>query len=129
MKSHWRWDRGATIDLDEETISFGRAEQFIVIDTAFLQDMTDIAQVHHAHLDPLVLAIVSPIPYLRYIPESRIIQYGLRAGAYAAPEIVDASKVDCLVGRLTTPLGASYIVERDTVVGQMDMLDVVVNPD
>jgi hypothetical protein len=100
-----------------------------VIDASFLRDVADMADAPYPHLDPLVLAVVSPIPCLRYIPDSAIIEYKLRAGAYASPEIVDATNIDCLVGRVTTPLGASFIVERDTVVGQMDMLDVVTNPD
>lgn len=117
------------LNVDEEVIGYGRAEQFIVIDAAFLREVTDAADASYPHLDPVVLAVVSPIPYLLYVPESGITQYGLKAGAYASPEIVDASKIDCLVGRVITPLGARYIVERDTVVGQTDMLDVVVNPD
>lgn len=50
-------------------------------------------------------------------------------GKYAKPEVVDAPKIDVLVGRVTTSLGTSYIVKRETVVGQMDMLDATVNPD
>ncbi|KAF8595635.1 hypothetical protein BDV93DRAFT_564154, partial [Ceratobasidium sp. AG-I] len=127
-KSHWRWDGGAAIDVPNEIISYGRAEQFIVIDAAFLRECSDLNNAPFPYLDPLVLAIISPIPYLRLISESGIIQYRLRNGKYANPEVVDATNIDLLVGRVTTPIATSYIVERDTVVGQMDMLDVTSDP-
>ncbi|KAG9125652.1 hypothetical protein FRC07_006740 [Ceratobasidium sp. 392] len=111
-KSHCRWDRGPAINVDEEIVSYGRAEQFIVIGADFLRDLTDKVDAYYPHLDPLILAVVSPISYLQYISESEIVQYRLRA-----------------VGRVITPLKASYIVEQDSVVAQLDMLDVVVNPD
>ncbi|QRV79732.1 Transposase family Tnp2 protein [Ceratobasidium sp. AG-Ba] len=129
INSHWRWDRGPAVVLDEETFGYGRAEQFLVIDAAFLRHVTECAGVFYPHLDHLVLAVVSPIPYLRHIASSGITQYGLRGGKYVSPEILDASKIDCLVGRVRSPLVASYIVQRDTAVGQLDMLDEVVNPD
>ncbi|KAG8728148.1 hypothetical protein FRC10_005263 [Ceratobasidium sp. 414] len=128
-KSHWRWDRGPAIDIDEEIVSFRHAEQFIVIDDTFLRDLTKSVDAYYPHLNPLILAVISPIPYLWYIPESEIVQYGLRAGSYTSPEIVDASKIDSLVGHVITPPGMSYIVEWDSVVGQIDMLDIVVNLD
>ncbi|KAF8678130.1 hypothetical protein RHS04_05518 [Rhizoctonia solani] len=121
--------RGPAVVLDKETFGYGRAEQSLVIDAAFLRHVTECAGVSYPHLDDLVLAVVSPIPYLRHIASPGITQYGLRGGRYISPEILDASKIDCLVGRVRSPLGASYIVQRDTAVGQLDMLDEAVNPD
>ncbi|KAG9123856.1 hypothetical protein FRC07_013733, partial [Ceratobasidium sp. 392] len=129
VNSHWRWDKGLAVVLEEETFGYGRAEQFIVIDAAFLRHVTETAGVFFPHTRDLVLAVVSPIPYLRHIAKPGITQYGLRGGNYVSPEIIDASRVDGLVGRVRTPLGESYIVQRETAVGQMDMLDEVVNPD
>ncbi|KAG8764402.1 hypothetical protein FRC12_008110 [Ceratobasidium sp. 428] len=37
VNSHWRWDKGPAVVLDEDTLGYGRAEQFIVIDAAFLR--------------------------------------------------------------------------------------------
>ncbi|KAF8667769.1 Transposase family tnp2 [Rhizoctonia solani] len=120
--------RCPAVVLDKETFGYGCAEQFLVIDAAFLWHITKCAGVFYPHLDDLVLAVVSPIPYLRHIASSGITQYSLRGGRYVSPEILDASKIDCLVGRVQLPLGALYIVQRDTAVGQLDMLDEVVNP-
>lgn len=77
----------------------------------------------------LILAVVSPIPYLRLIFDSNIIEYHLigRAQKYAHEEVVDATKIDCLVGRVATAIGTSYIVERDTVVGDADEDDETAN--
>ncbi|QRW24230.1 Transposase family Tnp2 protein [Rhizoctonia solani] len=128
VNSHWQWVRGPAVVLDEETFGYSCAEQFLVIDAAFLRHVTKCAGVFYPHLDDLVLAVVSPIPYLCHIASSGITQYSLRGGRYVSPEILDASKIDCLVGRVQLPLGALYIVQRDTAVGQLDMLDEVVNP-
>ncbi|KAG9125491.1 hypothetical protein FRC07_007398 [Ceratobasidium sp. 392] len=129
VNSHWRWSEGPAVVLEEETFGYGRAEQFIVIDAAFLRQVTEAAGVFYPHINDLVLAVISPIPYLRYSALSGTTEYGLRAGNYVSPEIIDATKVDGLVGRVKTPLGESYILQRDTAVGQMDMLDKVINPD
>ena len=128
-KSHWRWYGGAAIDVAAEVVSFGRTEQFFVIDAAFLRECSERYNTPYPYLDPLVLAVVSPIPYLRFIPEPNLVQYRLISGKYANPEVVDATKIDVLVGRVTTLSKTSYIVERDTVVGQMGLLDATVNPD
>lgn len=95
----------------------------------FLRGLSELARTPIPCNKPLVLAVVSPIPYLRFLPDAGLIQYRLNNGNYARPLVVDATNVDCLVGRVTTAIGTSYIVERDTVVGQMDMLDAIVNPD
>jgi hypothetical protein len=94
-----------------------------------LRALSELAQTPVPHNQSLALAVVSPIPYLRLVADAGLVQYRLTAGKYAALQVIDATDVDCLVGRVTDPRGASYIVERDTVVGQMDMLDAIVNPD
>jgi hypothetical protein len=104
-------------------------ELFLLISADFLCGLYARAQIPVPNNNPLVVAVVSPIPYLRLLDDAGLIQYKLNAGNYAGVQAVDATDVDCLVGRVTTALGTSYIVERDTVVGQMDMLDAVVNPD
>lgn len=100
-----------------------------MIDAEFLRECSERDNKPYPYLDPLLLAVVSPIPYMRHIPDAELIQYRLVSGQYAKPEVVDVTSIDCLVGRVTTGTGASYIVERETVVGQVDMLDVTVNPD
>ena len=63
-------------------------------------------------------------------PESGLVQYKLLPlGKLGHPKIIDAQDVGRLVGRVTTPLNTRYVVERTTVVGQLNMLDVTVSPD
>lgn len=100
-----------------------------MIDTAFIFFLSELSEVPIRNVEPLVLAVVSPMPHLRLIAGVDIIQYKLNGNKYAHPDVVDARKIDCLVGRLTTPLGASFIVERDTVVGQTDVVDEAVTHD
>lgn len=108
-------------------LSYGRVEQFIVLDATFLRELSQLAGAPFREIKPLVLAVVSPIPYMRLIKSADIIQYKLIGEEYAHPEVVDATKIDCLVGRVTSALGKSYLVERDTVVGQVDTLDETVD--
>jgi hypothetical protein len=79
---------------------------------------------------PVVLAVVSPIPYMRLIVKSDVIEYELigSKNKYAHEEVVDATKIDCLVGRITTSHGKCYIIERDTVVGQAEVVEEPVDP-
>ncbi|KAJ1302557.1 hypothetical protein OPQ81_002874 [Rhizoctonia solani] len=59
--------------------------------------------------------------------DADLVEYRLASGNYAGPEVVDVTKIDCLVGRVMTELGDNYVVERTSIVGHMDILDAVIN--
>jgi hypothetical protein len=119
--SRWRWDRVRPIEVYEEILSYGRAEMFIVLEPDLIEGL--------GALNPrqYVLAIVSPFPQLRYHSNADLVEYRLTSGNYASAEVVDATSIDCLIGRVEDR--GSYVVERTSVVGRMDILDAVVNPD
>ncbi|EUC60687.1 hypothetical protein RSOL_359880, partial [Rhizoctonia solani AG-3 Rhs1AP] len=73
------------------------------------------------------LAIVAPFPQLRYHQDADLVEYRLLSGNYASPEVIDAIKIDSLVGHVVDR--SSYIVERTSVVGRLDMLNITVNPE
>ncbi|KAF8599801.1 hypothetical protein BDV93DRAFT_511342 [Ceratobasidium sp. AG-I] len=54
-------------------------------------------------VDPLVLAIIPPIPTFKKHTESNMVHYQLNSGRHTPPKIVDASDIDCLVGRARAP--------------------------
>ncbi|CEL56175.1 hypothetical protein RSOLAG1IB_11864 [Rhizoctonia solani AG-1 IB] len=56
-------------------------------------------------------------------------EYRLNGGKYAAVQFIDVSRIMSLVGRVKTPIGPTYIVERATVVGQVNMLDATLDAD
>ncbi|KAG9090974.1 hypothetical protein FRC06_000789 [Ceratobasidium sp. 370] len=127
-KSYWRWS-GAVTNVPNDVLGFGCAELFLVIDADFLRALCELNRVPTPPDKPVVLAIVSPIPYLRLLCAEGLVQYRLNAGKYAKPQVIDAMDIDCLVRHVTTALKESFIVERETVVRHMDMLDSTVNPD
>lgn len=128
-RSRWRWDRTLDLEFPEEGISYGRAEMFIVIDAEFLRQLSETAGEPFPYLEPMIIAVVSAFPRLRLLQDANLVEYQLNSGKYAPSEIVDATTIDCLIGRVVTLIGTSYIAERGSVVGRMDMADVVVNPD
>ncbi|KAG9126384.1 hypothetical protein FRC07_003631 [Ceratobasidium sp. 392] len=129
----YQWDRVAPQVLREEDWGYGRAERFIIVDTDFLQVILEAAGRAVPPLKPLALALVSAIPHLKRVRENgaNLVQYKLSAGQLANPEIIDANDIACLVGRFTVPIPqtASWIVDRKTIVGRLDMLDDLVDPD
>lgn len=76
-------------------------------------------------LDPLVLAVISPIPTFKKHAESNMVHYRLNSGRHAPPEIIDASDVDCLVGHARTLQGDWYLLDRTSVVGRVNFLDML----
>ncbi|QRV97963.1 Transposase family Tnp2 protein [Ceratobasidium sp. AG-Ba] len=129
----YQWDRTAPQVLREPDWGYGRAERFIIIDTDFLQVVLQAADRPIPTLQPLGLALVSPIPHLKRVRDggANLIQYKLSGGRLAKPEVIDVGDIVCLVGRFTVPIPqpASYIVDRETVVGRLDILEDMVTPD
>lgn len=74
-------------------------------------------------LDPLVLAVISPVPTFKRDAESNMVRYQLNAGRHAPPEIIDVKDVDCLVGHARTPQGDWYVLDRTSVVGRVNFLE------
>ncbi|QRV82351.1 Transposase family Tnp2 protein [Ceratobasidium sp. AG-Ba] len=124
----YQWNRIGPRVLREPVSGYARAELFIVIDTDCLQDVIEAAGRLIPLPEPLILALVSPIPFLKRVREfgANLVQYKLAAnGTLARTEIIAVSDIECLVGRLTVPAPqkASYIVDRETIIGRIDMLE------
>ncbi|QRW03344.1 Transposase family tnp2 [Ceratobasidium sp. AG-Ba] len=123
----WKAKSGRTQRVERQTIAYGRVEQFVVIDTDFLQSLSGSVEL----LTPLIIAVISPIPRYKYVVRSDVIEYELASGKLAGPEIINVCDIDCLIGRIVA-CGVSerhYIVDRTTVVGRVDMLDGTVDPE
>ncbi|KAG9084992.1 hypothetical protein FRC06_003777 [Ceratobasidium sp. 370] len=126
--NRWRWDRTRPRILGEndgQTNGYGWVEEFIIIDVEFLQELYGLADASIPPLHPIALAAIAPIPNLRRHADSGLIEYKLTSGKLGSIEIVNVRDIECLVGRITTPTNASYIVDRTTVVGRLDMLDII----
>ncbi|EUC57887.1 transposase family Tnp2 protein, partial [Rhizoctonia solani AG-3 Rhs1AP] len=74
-------------------------------------------------LHPHALALVSPIPHF-YTVGHNFIRYKLNNGKLQRPEVVDASAILKLVGRVHDR-GLWHIVDRTTIVGELDMMESV----
>ncbi|CCO34236.1 hypothetical protein BN14_08330 [Rhizoctonia solani AG-1 IB] len=121
--SRWRWDRPHTVEFPDETLSYGRAEMFVVVEADL------VASLNVPDPRTYVIAVISAFPFLRHHNDADLIEYRLLSGNYAGAEVVDATKIDCLIGRVTTEHRGSFVLERTSVVGRMDMLDVTVETD
>ncbi|KAG9079769.1 hypothetical protein FRC06_007486, partial [Ceratobasidium sp. 370] len=110
----WDWNRPRTRFANEQKVSFGRVERFVVIDVNFIQRLSERANVPVPHPDPTILAVVSPFPALKRIAESELIEYKLTSGKLAQAEIVDVRDIDSLIGRIKTS-SASYVIDRTTI--------------
>lgn len=113
-----------------KTTGYGRAEQFVIIDPGLLQELSNLGGRLIPPLDPLVLAVVSPMLAFNRCADVDMVQYKLQGGdKLVNPEIIDAKHVICLVGRVKTNIRTSYIADRSTVVGHLDMLNAAQIPD
>ncbi|QRV89779.1 Transposase family Tnp2 protein [Ceratobasidium sp. AG-Ba] len=125
-----RWNRTLPRELAEDTFGYGRVEQFVVVDANFLQDICAQTDAPVAPLDPLVLAVISPIPSFKKQGNDGLVQYDMPGNRHAPPEIIDATAIECLVGRARapSPYRTWYIIERSTIVGNINMLDTMADP-
>ncbi|QRV81550.1 Transposase family tnp2 [Ceratobasidium sp. AG-Ba] len=128
--SRWQWNRTRPRPVEDAVEGYGRVELFVVIDANFLQEVAGAANLI-PRLDPLVLALVSPIPYLKRHHDANLVEYKMVGQNFITSELIDVRDIDCLVGRYKAfrPNQALYIVDRTTVVGRMDVLDDTVWPD
>ncbi|EUC61828.1 hypothetical protein RSOL_408870, partial [Rhizoctonia solani AG-3 Rhs1AP] len=119
--SRWRWDCVRPTEVYAEVPSYGQALMFVILEPDFVKDLGAPNPRQYA------LAIVAPFPQLRYHQDADLVEYRLSSGNYASPEVIDATKIDSLVGHVVDR--SSYIVERTSVVGRLDMLNITVNPE
>ncbi|KAG8795989.1 hypothetical protein FRC12_006825, partial [Ceratobasidium sp. 428] len=101
-----RWGRTCPQPLNRFTYGYGRTELFVVVDTNFLQDVCDAAEIPNLRVEPLVLAAISPIPTFTHVKEGNMVRYTLPGRNLATPEIINANDIDSLVGRVRTQHGA-----------------------
>lgn len=123
-----RWDRQSVRELDEQTTAYGRVEFFVVIDTDFLQEIYSGANSPSPYLRPHVLAIISPIPRFSKISNGDFVRYELNSNAtLASPEVIDANDMLHLIGRVCDREGRWSIVDRETIVGRLDVMESLVD--
>lgn len=126
----WLWNPPRIRVVKEKTMGYGRAEQFIVLDTNFLRDLCELGGGLIPPVDPIVLAVVSPMLAFKRCTDVNLVQYKVLANEKLVnPEIIDAKDVVCLVGRIKTDIRTSYIADRGTVIGRLDMLNATRPPD
>ncbi|KAG8787089.1 hypothetical protein FRC12_015914 [Ceratobasidium sp. 428] len=120
----WNWNRPTIRFSNEQITLFGRAERFVVIDLAFIRRLcVDNRVPVPRNQNPVVLAVVSAFPALKRIADSGLIEYKLTSGKLAQAELVDVRDIECLIGRVKTS-SASYVIDRESLVGRLDQLDV-----
>jgi hypothetical protein len=114
--------------VDQDVPSYGCVQEFYVFGTQYLQEMTEISGLPRIFDEPIIVAALLPIPQTIHRPDCDLIEYRLTNGNYAAVQLIDVSRIVSLVGRVKGHNRTTYIVDRTTVVGQMNMLDAV-NPE
>ncbi|KAG9085693.1 hypothetical protein FRC06_003492 [Ceratobasidium sp. 370] len=124
----WDWNRTCTRFANEQKITFGHVERFVVINPDFIRHLSEQGNIHVPRADPVILAVISPFPALKHIAKSELIEYRLASGKLTQAEIVDVQDIDNLVGHIKT-LSTSYVLDRTTIVGRLDQLNVMLNPD
>ncbi|KAG9079133.1 hypothetical protein FS749_008795 [Ceratobasidium sp. UAMH 11750] len=113
--------------LDRVTEGYGQVQRFIVIDIDFLQKITDDTPI--LIIDPIIVSVIRPIPLFSLLRDSNVITYKLPSNKLAAPEIVGVDDIVCLVGRVEAPDGAWYITDRNSIIGRVDLVDELLDPD
>lgn len=99
-----------------------------MIDTEFLQDRYAGENSPSPYLRPHVLAIISPIPRFSKVADGAFVRYKLNSNdALASPEVIDANDVLHLVGCVCDREGRWSIVDRETIVGRLDVMESVVD--
>ncbi|KAJ1299954.1 hypothetical protein OPQ81_002622 [Rhizoctonia solani] len=125
--SRWHWDTTQAIPVPDDILSYGQAEMFIIFGRSFFRCLAVLTQEPEPCHHRIILAVVSPFVQLGHHRDADLVEYRLTSGNYAGPEVVDVTKIDCLVGCVMTELGDNYVVERTSIVGHMDILDAVIN--
>ncbi|KAF8666235.1 Transposase family tnp2 [Rhizoctonia solani] len=124
--SHWRWDTTRAILLPNTNTnpSFGRAEMFIVIGPLFFKRLAvEIGEAGRPRCHRIIVAIVLPFAKLWYHEDAKLVEYHNPSNNYRPQEVVDVTEIESLVGRVITDRKASYVIERTSVVGHVDMND------
>ncbi|KAG9122347.1 hypothetical protein FRC07_001330 [Ceratobasidium sp. 392] len=112
--------------LEQQTEGYGQIQRFVIVDANFLQDITDQAA---PILDPLAVAVIQPIPAFSLLKDANLVTYTLPGNKLANPEIVAADDIVCLVGRVQARDDTWYIADRHTIVGRLDLVEAMNDPD
>jgi hypothetical protein len=112
-------------------VTFGRVEYFLVLDADVIAELIDLDQERDTIseddslmlTETLALAVISPIPSFKRLNDCNLVTYELPRGRLGPVEIVDVEDVICLVGRVQDHASHWYIVDRTTVVGQIDFVN------
>lgn len=112
----------------EGACAYGRVEYFLVVNADIIQELADHNDTPAPPTNPVVLAVISPIPSFKCHPDCNLISYKLPNNKLANPELVDTANLECLVGRVQARDQTWYVVDRTTVVGRLDMVNSVLDP-
>ncbi|GAB1524407.1 hypothetical protein RhiTH_007561 [Rhizoctonia solani] len=128
--SHWHWDTTCAILLPNTNTnpSFGCAKMFIVIGLLFFKRLAvEIGEAGQLHCHRIIVAIVLPFAKLWYHEDAKLVEYHNPSNNYRPQEVVNVTKIESLVGRVITDRKASYVIERTSVVGHVNMNNNIAN--
>jgi hypothetical protein len=112
--------------------AYGRVEYFLIINNDELLDLIDFDQQsiddEELPTTSLALAVISLIPSFKRLKDCNLITYKLIGDRLGPVEVVDVENLECLVGRVSDHGGNWYVVDRTTVVGKVDFVNSVMDP-
>jgi hypothetical protein len=76
----------------------------------------------------LAFAVISPIPSFKRLKDCNLITYKLVGDRLGPMEVVDVDDLVCLVGRARDHEQNWYVVDWTTVVGNVDFMNLVMDP-
>jgi hypothetical protein len=91
-------------------------------------DDSDVADETGAHVQTLALAISSLIPSFKRLKDCNLATYDLVGDRLGPVEVVEVGDVVCLVGHVQDYAGHWYIVDRTSVVGRIDFVNSLMDP-
>lgn len=116
----------------EGTFAYGRVEYFLVLDGEVITELIGRDKPHDRYAidghEALALAVISPIPSFKRLKDCNLITYALVGDRLGPVEVVDVEDVVCLVGRVQDNTGSWFVVDRTSVVGRMDFVDSLIDP-
>ncbi|KAG8686560.1 hypothetical protein FRC11_008766, partial [Ceratobasidium sp. 423] len=132
-----QWDcstRGRPKHVADGAIVFGHMEYFLILNDDLVLNLLglnddDIDITEEPFTETLALAVISPIPSFKRLNDCNLVMYDLTGGKLAPQEVVDMWDLDCLVGWVRDLGGHWYIVDHMTVVGNLEFVNSVMDPD
>ncbi|KAG8759151.1 hypothetical protein FRC11_002437 [Ceratobasidium sp. 423] len=132
-----QWDhsmQGRPKHIADGAIAFGCMEYFLILDDDLVLNLLglnddDIDVTEELFTETLTLTIISPIPSFKRLNDCNLVTYNLTGGKLAPQEVVNMWDLDCLVGHIRDLGGHWYIVDHMTVVGNLEFVNLVMDPD